>query len=764
MSTDPIARALADFSDDEAFELMAVEYIRNQGYENVWPLGGVGDKGRDGQLKPEFVGISANLNILQATTEVDTKKKIKESIEKVLKLGTKVLHFVTNQDLSTVTIDKFVESALGQGIILHIYPLAALVIELGKAESNLLQRYLPEVYRQLEKSAAEARDADLLRLCLALEVGVDARRARRSIIESILILTANKDPEKKFSSEEIFGLFKANYPELGVDVSQTRAIVKRLITEGALSGDPGSFSISKLTAKSIVSSNAKVSELLENYVARIIRKVETSADSRLVKEKANLIDRNIRTFIDEFMKRFAIEFAGRGSGTISDSLTVLKRFLGDGLSNDLRNIIWLAVLDSIKKPSAEDNQFFRVFSLAYIGAGLVNLHPDLRKVYEKGFSGCEFILDTDVILTCLIKDLPDNKALTGTLKLLAENDAKICIPMTSLTEVEKHLQSDRSFEEHSASLLSMPEAAMKEAVSNLLVRGYYYYAVGKKNIDVIEGYKKYSANYMSRNTAVLVRDRLRSVIGDKIMFVNNGEFKYFDIKKREEIVRELVDHQKRGMHSVPRSDSNMQILAANDTALLEYVCYRRSERQTEIEKRKDDCWLVSGSGVFNRLLEQRLAMPRLTVRPIAIASLIELRGKKTLTDNDFLKMLDGSLVVSAVNHSMAHVEKAIKYGLDLKDYDLVKLEHELEHELKAHLEDLPDEPSVVDLPQITVFLQKARQRKLDIDRRFEKVLVAAETAHEGKAAKKKLARLEQKIAGLSEKKRRQLAIILGTDL
>ena len=126
MSLDIVEIALEHFTDHSDFEKIATEIMRDVGYSNIKPLGGVADKGRDAICESYFLSEGLNNSVFQYTLEEYLPGKIKDTIVKLNNAGIEFNELVMMGQISRRRAEE-IENA---------------IIELDFAVKNRQDRYM----------------------------------------------------------------------------------------------------------------------------------------------------------------------------------------------------------------------------------------------------------------------------------------------------------------------------------------------------------------------------------------------------------------------------------------------------------------------------------------------------------------------------------------------------------------------------------------------------------------------------------------------
>ncbi len=138
MSLDIVEIALDRLTDYQEFEKIASEIMRDEGYPNIKPLGGLADRGRDAIQESYSISEGQNIAVFQYTLQQYLPGKIKDTINKLNKANIKYneLVIVTPHSISTERQDQMKRDARREyNVNLNIYERKTIVNRLAKVDN-----------------------------------------------------------------------------------------------------------------------------------------------------------------------------------------------------------------------------------------------------------------------------------------------------------------------------------------------------------------------------------------------------------------------------------------------------------------------------------------------------------------------------------------------------------------------------------------------------------------------------------------------------
>lgn len=245
MSVDIVEIALDNMTDHQQFEKLASEIMRDEGYPNIKPLGGVADSGQDAIQESFFLSEGRNRIIFQYTLQEYLAGKIGETVEKLDKAGREYneLVIVTSRSISAARQDQMKQDARKRhGINLSIFERKTLANRLADFGNGIFYRHFPDIERQvkslvvrkpfMQPEAGSLIEFSMLKASIAFTFDERAPHARRSIFDYLTLALLQGRPPMTQSE------LAAEHQKIGggqrAPDSQIQASVERLISKGLL--------------------------------------------------------------------------------------------------------------------------------------------------------------------------------------------------------------------------------------------------------------------------------------------------------------------------------------------------------------------------------------------------------------------------------------------------------------------------------------------------------------------------------------------------
>lgn len=117
----------------------------------------------------------------------------------------------------------------------------------------------------------------------------------------------------------------------------------------------------------------------------------------------------------------------------------------------------------------------------------------LKEFQKTTFAQKTFIIDTDVLLNCIVKENDLNKTYVRLIKELKSYGCKLIIPDEVITEVLKHGDAQSNYNYIKNTFGSVDENIVSEQIHNVFVKGYYT-GIINNTITPTTSFKQYLSN------------------------------------------------------------------------------------------------------------------------------------------------------------------------------------------------------------------------------------------------------------------------------
>jgi hypothetical protein len=581
--------ALDSMTDAAAFEQLATEVMRDEGYPAIVPLGGAADGGKDAVEEQTYINRDIAVTVFQFTLRRDVKPKVEATLKRLRELAFEFseLQLVTARDVSTEAVESVEAWAHREHQArVRVRGRRFLASRLANYENGIFHRYLASIRDQLADLEASGpaiagQTADEKRLamyksCLMFGIGAQASHARSRVFDR-LTLAALLMPETVSQGTTIDALVRSYgdlVPGYEPPRDQVRASLDRLVAAGLVrtSGDMAFASDGAARAAEDALRHDAAAEA--DIVADAMQMVFSDLPPQPA-ERERLADRNIRECLGLVFELWTAELAGRvaGSNVPAPPRRRIQELVagraGRDLGDEMGDRIVTALADIVHHPTDAQAQVLADWTRASIAVQILCLDPDMREFREQRLSDKTFVLDTDYVLDCVVPHRPEHDGSLALVRALAKAGCKVVVPDTAVSECARHAAySVNTFKWFSAAGLGLSPQLIEAQVHNAFVQGYLYGLVD----GAIAGDVSYSAfltSYLEHTAPEeFFCDVVLQSLPDSVTVLPLSDLA--PAVEREELARmtDIVEAQLLGSRkSEYRTDAETRELASNDAEL-----------------------------------------------------------------------------------------------------------------------------------------------------------------------------------------------------
>lgn len=703
MGLDIVEIALDYLTDFVEFEKIASEIMRDEGYTNIKPLGGVADKGRDAICESFHISGGKSITVFQYTLEENMPGKINDTIKKLndYNIEFNELVLVMPHQITTQRQDKMKRDVRREyGINLNIFERKTLVNRLANYENGIFHRHFPDIEKQIQElkskqpiltsSEAEALETAMIRSSLAFSLNKESPRVRSTIFDSLTLSVISTSTENDIPVSDFYQKFKES---IGIELptSQVEASLRRLVSRGMVNWQGELIILTKFAKQSLSGVTIKSNEATKSLIIDVISEISSISEEKLSAHDEETIAQNTRNVLIKLFRLFGMELANQVLGEAEASPVYLEasedllNTARDNLNPQIGELLIYILSEILKNPTEEQADILAEWSLAYLGVQIMNLDPSLRELQSMHFASKMFILDTDFILDCIVTECPWSGVYLSLINSLSKLGCRIIIPTSCISECAKHAKiSPSTYRYFGDKLLSLNEALITERVWNVFVKGYYY---GRTNhlIHSQINYGRYLSNYYEPSAEVTYLTQIiqnRFPEGVEIIDISeliNGDIPQEQMDAMSAVLREMHSSGKKAEY---RSEEEIKDLAETDARLFLTSLYLNKGSDTkQNEILGGCCYLITASARYLRSSKKIGLRDVVTTRPQSLIAILELVGSIDVSPAEFVKLFENPLLVYAVEQIWEDVYMLLDSGIDLKDKSLTRLRWDLDQEL-----------------------------------------------------------------------------------
>lgn len=703
MSLDIIEIALDELTDHADFEKLASEIMRDEGYPNIKPLGGVADDAQDAIQESFFISEGRIRVVFQYTLQENLASKFKETASKLKKAGINYqeLVIVTPRKITSDRQNKMTrEFRRDEGIALKVFERKTIVNRLADYSNGIFHRHFPNIEKQLDElklrqpllssSKLSLLESSMLKASISFTFHKKTPRAKKAIFDYLILGLILENSSGDLTIDALCDKYSNIICGEKPDKAQVEAAINRLKTKKLVEIKGEGLKPSTLAIHTTASGTIQVNEITKSLISDIIDEMRSIAGVKFSEQDEQKIARNTRDVLAKHFQLFGIELANL---VLSESTPrpVYHESVGDliktakrQLPQEIGELLISTISQTFKKPTEEQAIALTDWALAYLGVEIMNLDPTLREFQATIFRNKIFVLDTDFILDCLVKECPLSNIYMNLIRTLKRLGCRVIIPDSCLEECIKHASySQKTYYYFGRKLLSLTDSFIDEKVGNVFVKGYYY---GIKNggIQINAKFDDYIENYYeSRAPYKFLKDVIHISFPEGIEILDLGTLHSGKIS--DEVLGKLHDELLalilRSKKSEYRKKEENEELAKTDAKLFLDVVYLNQKDAVFGSILGGSCYLITASGRYLRSAGKIGLKDVVTTRPQSLIGILDLIGDINISPSEFVDLFENPLLIYAVTQAWDDVQELVNSGIDLQGKSISRLRWDLDQGL-----------------------------------------------------------------------------------
>ena len=288
------------------------------------------------------------------------------------------------------------------------------------------------------------------------------------------------DEKEAVSPDDIIRHFSLMY---GEDSSNIRipAAINLLVKKGL---------ISKVEGKLVYSSEEEKELLidLKSKTEKMIARIRSSAESYLNRpfcSSISFIDLNIKKALSVYLNQFSFALFGVKKPADEEQTKDAIQICTQGIQDiDEADALVLSLSETIQNPGEEDRFVLETWAKAYFAAAMTGIDPMLNQLQSEKMRGKVFLLDTDIVLHCLVDHTRLSSLYSTMVKRLIRMGCKVIVPGDVLSEVRDHAEaSKKRFRANASSLVSYSDDMLDAEVNNVFIENFVHMVQSDLNLD-----------------------------------------------------------------------------------------------------------------------------------------------------------------------------------------------------------------------------------------------------------------------------------------
>jgi len=700
---DIVEIALDQTTDFTDFEKLACEVIRNEGYPDIKPLGGLSDKGQDAVVERlyEREGPKSRI-VFQITTQETVEAKLRQTIARLdaAHIVYTQLTIVTSCVLSSERQRTLERIAREQDVALDIMERKTLANRLADYENGIFSRHFPDIQKQVQVLLAKSSEGKLdtesmVRNAIAFTTSGASEHARTRVlgelVQGLLLRFQGSGATVKDLADVHHELLPQAVP---LTEEQIDAALERRASAGMVERDPdGKYRPTEAAVARYLASSIDWSIKGRTLASDVADVVEQAAEGSVDMTQRRYLERNARRSLALLFRLMGLEISsqllgrtemrGQQVGSHEEMITEAKRDLPDTLGK----MLVAALAELVANPNEEQAETLKAYACGYVGASLIEVDPAVREFQITRLREKVFVLDTDFLIDCLVVDCPVFAPSLNLVQSMVDAGIRVIVPDECVVEAAAHAGLAHQTVNHFGPRIhGLTPAEATERIYNAFAKGWYFHSLR----DPI-AFERYILNYLEPSAPARFMRRVVAAslpneveIGDvaALLGVSTDEQK---VDVLSEALLAMIRMSKKSQY---RSEEQMASLARTD-ARLYCTAFAYEEKTTGRRQGRalgGCCYLVTASLRFIKAVERVFNQPdEISARPNTLAALLQLVGKSQISAKNFVALFDNPLLQYAVSVCREDVELLLDAGLSTRGKNLARLVWDLDNGLHAKI-------------------------------------------------------------------------------
>lgn len=776
--------ALDTYTDFRKFEELATAILDDDGYSGIIAVGGIGDDGVDAEVNKYFKD-SSEKTIFQYSLDKSPKQKIVNTIEKLKSNGIEFnnLVYVTPVLINNVgEIKADVRKKYNNAFSIEIIERTTIISRLQKNNDKLFKRYFPDFKAQLASliesetyfngNSKDSFQSSLLKCSLLFTFNPEAQTTRKDMFDKLILSVVVSQKEVLVS--EIKAFLKKQYSR-DIPEEQIKSSLERLKKDKLVSENDGKILTTTKTTEviegNVLGINKETEALIEDIVEKVRKTTSKSIDSTIISK----IKSNIKESLSAYFRLHGLDCVNNNkisTNNIDTNEDLIKITKANGLPNELGDLLVYAIGDTLKNPTEKQADILFKWAKAFIGLQILNLDPTLKEFQKTTFAQKTFIVDTDVLLNCIVKENSLNKTYVRLIKELKSYGCKLIIPEEVIIEVLKHGDAQSNYNYIKSTFESVDENIVSEQIHNVFVKGYYT-GIIENTISKTTSFKQYISNYIDENSP-------RSFIIDVInhYFPNTFQIKDLSDISKQNIDNDQIERLTEKINSITKltfkakwrsSEENLDISRNDARMYLTAYNLNHINEPSETTILPHNYYLLTNSTRAARCGLKEGLKTSVSVKPEILISLFEQLGSFEINSKEFLNIFENPYLAEITSDCWDNIKLLIDSGVDLIGKNPVRLKYDLNDTIHEFLT-TDDSDSIDDIEQneneikdFNHFVEKVKSKGYKFSTNIEAFLSEHETLKDDLQQQKELYnKMNEQIAIFGKRKQKYLDRIAKT--
>lgn len=520
----------------------------------------------------------------------------------------------------------------------------------------------------------------LLRSSLAFGLNENLQRSRSLFLSQVissLILAKGA-----MTSEELCEEFKANFGRV-ISQDAVNSHLDKLTNKKKIlkkNKETGKFEINAVTSSNIDKEYGEMQNQTSKLIDEIVDRTKRLNEGKLESD-ITLLKNKIKDALTYFFRLFSLDLLDRVEN-VADKEFIVKKLRGN-LDIAEADALILSLSQVIDEEVKKAGSVLKKWAKAYVFTQIAQLDPTLNSFELTQFRKKTFILDTEVVLHCLVNKTRFSQEYQKLVDTLLKCQCKVYIPTAILKEVVRHVKTSKnSYYYFKSSFNTVPDEILLSTIANVFVEDFYNTSKQYASFDV------YYDNYYDEDAPEelikrLLHDKFRTIEFDCKVVEKKDEYVIADSEIIDKYIEDIYYETKNTAKGARRLESDNRAIAETDAYIYLGIADKLSE-QTCVKNERDilnkDLYFVTTSNrAYKCAMKYNLQRDVCTNPNVLIgilATIGQFKGEKTL------KLFENPFLVNAAQETWEDIHNAVEFGLNLKGANVYSLKRKLEKSLK----------------------------------------------------------------------------------
>lgn len=685
---DVIEAALNAPIDWAVFEKMVAEILAQDDMPHLRRAGGYKDSGVDAYETALFVDESNADTIVQITSQRAQTVKVETTLTRLreCRLAPNSIVFVFRHPVSSTVRNNILKQTADVNIKCDVRDQSYLMMQLGKNTTGLFSRYFESVKSQfaalLSSPDPLETASDRLRHALLLSVASYVVHPKSRLVRRALFIKTTLAALVACGSarpEQLVEPIQQLAPEEDITIDRVAAALAELEKAGECEKRDGAWHPSTACVAQFSSTMGAVRKAYDDMIASVTAHCGTPAKGD--QATLGIVERNARRALLRLL-RVAGPFGKKDEDPVfwdESALPEIRACLSQDLKDNVARHVVIAFGAYIEDPDHVPS--LSLFARSYSALALRNIDPLGRRWQQVALQRSLVALDTDALLTLLIKELPEHPSLRKSLEALSAQGTSIIVTPRVVEEATGHIsRAQRTFNKFCAQIDRFSPAMADAYLWHAVVRGYYY---ARKSGYSGDWYTYWNGYYDKARTEDFVRFQLSKVSKCRVEELSEFPAEWLDDHEviSQYIIAEKESHRYKAEFREPEQMSDRVRVDIRMAMSL-------ARHATDSGGHAARGYLVSEDRAFFKAEQHERWAPRgrVAVLTRALPQLAEFACGAKLADDEVVRLLFEPAVVAAAESVGSEIDTLTALGVNLSDVPLGRLEWALEGDLHKALQ------------------------------------------------------------------------------